>query len=1559
MFFLFVQCENRGGGYYLQQAENWSGRVELAQQLVPGEDKIELPFFVTDGEYGINAPEGFFWTDGTNGAKKLTHCSRISLRSMKVQLDIYVSEVNRESAILKKYTLPAQPVTIGSRPDNVIQYVELPVSRNHATLMRRTDGSCQFTDHSRNGTFVNGRLCLNTTIPLKFGDMIVILPALILVYLGDCLAVSHVKGLQMSDVMQRYQPGTRAGVRSTQTQPAVVKEYHRAPRHLQQIREEEIEIEPPLERDRQKELPTWLAIGPSFTMVLPMVMSGLVTGRSMGSSVVMIGTSSALAVLWAMINRKYQKRNAGMNEQRRQSVCAQYYAEMEERLEAATEREKKRLLYNYLSVEECVNLPASRENRLWERMLQHSDFLAVRLGLGERELPVKIQIKQLKMALTDDPLRHEPQRLFDQYSMIQDVPVLFSLMDHQIVGILGSKNDPWLMQSLFVQAAANHSYHDVRIAVLHTREDTQQWKFAKWLPHVFASDDRSLRMVVSQEHAVQEVLNHIDSVLSMRKEIIEQRENAAGDRSAPLPWYLIFCTDPKILEDQPIARYLSSSGLGFTLIMQTPTIEMLPKECGAIIEARDRLGAVYTMDGSMEGVRFEATTQEMLKKFSKEMASMRIKEVMEDSAIPSLVTFLETYSVRSVDELDIRYFWNENHAYNSVKARLGLKAGSALFVLDISDKNHGPHGLIAGTTGAGKSVLLQTFILSLAINYSPTEVQFILIDYKGGGTSEDFRNLPHAAGVIDSLQGERMIFRALASIKGEIVRREEMFKSVGVNNIDDYMRYYNGDATMGPLGHLIIIVDEFAELKKEQPEFMHELVSAARVGRSLGMHLVLATQKPSNSVSDEIAANTRFRICLRVASKSDSSEMLKRPEAAYLKGMGRCYVQVGNDEVFEQVQTSYSGANYSPDALRPEEEPRMLNEAGQPIRIKRKKSGTTEDGQRVRTELDAVLEKLDETCEKYHFERARKMWLDELGENLCLHDIAQASTACFDGRAWPEIESQKLLAYVALADDIQLQRYLPVAMDFTADKNQIIVGLAGSGKTTLLQTLAVSLAQRYSPAMLNLYVFSLTSRMLSCLEALPHVGEIVYEDEADEQVRLMQMLYAECERRKKIFAGAFTDNFTQYNKAMHSAGREEDCVPAIVVLVDRMQQLRDWANERKEEKLQLFYDMLRSANSQGVYFVLTAFDKSELPIKYQPYVHGIALQLTERINYSEALSARIPVEWGGIREHAGRGLIAKEDKEAKQVHIYEIQTAVYGTLESDANRAAMIRRLGEQMQAAWQGKRPRGIARIPEQPTLSALLAQPGMQADNGRVDRLPLYYDKNTGEARSIELRELFSMLICGPRKSGKTNMIRSIASAFVQKNASVHVIGSSELAQWARAHRMRGYVYGDEAWKKVFGDEVMQEIKRRSAILTQARERGGERERNAMLAAFTPVVLLIDDLDAYMEKYESEPNMSVFLKYYLADNVSGYGIYTYVTMSHAGYLRMRFKEPVTNFAAAKRGVMLQGRLNECDPFDVQLPFARKNQAYPVGEGLLIADGGATHAVFPKWDEAERGETP
>ena len=1548
MFFLWVRCGNNGKSYYLPEVMNWSGHLHIGSDLT-GSNCISLPVTALNGNFSIELPEGFEWVDGYNG-NRLEHCQLVSIGNGMLRLDVHVAQCKKNDNAMRKYALPRFPITIGSKENNVLQYHEPSVSRNHGTLTYQGNGSWQYTDHSKFGTFINGRLVSNAGKALQFGDRITILPSLSILFLGNCIAVNHVERIITNLDLFTYVTPDKPKPNGNNS---VWKEYHRAPRHIQQPNVETIEIDPPIEKEKKKELPTWLAVGPSLTMVMPMLMSSLLMQRSMGSSLIMIGTSSALAVMWSCFNRSYQKKQSEINERHRQIICRQYYAEMEERIQAETDRERKRLLYNYLSPSECTSLPTASSHRLWERLSTHNDFLHIRLGLGERSLPTTLNIKPDKISLTDDPLRHEARRLHDQYSIMNNVPIVLSLKENTIIGILGDKTMPWLMQSMVLQIAATHSYHDVRIAVIHGEDEEKQWGFTKWLPHVYASDDRTMRMSVCHASAIQEVLSHIDTVLSMRNDMKEA--NQGSSEETPLPWYIVFCTDPKYLEDQSVLRYLSSTDIGITFVVQSLTMERLPKECSAVIEAKGQLGAVYSSDGKMTGVQFEVVTEKQLDSFSHDIAPVRIKEITEDSAIPSLVTFLETYHARSVDHIDVRYFWNENHAWQSVKLRLGFKAGSLPFVLDISDKNHGPHGLIAGTTGAGKSVLLQSFILSLAINYSPTEIQFILIDYKGGGTSEDFRNLPHAAGIIDSLQGERRIFRALASIKGEILRREEIFKRVGVNNIDDYMKYYNNDEAEESLGHLIIIVDEFAELKKEQPEFMSELVSAARVGRSLGMHLVLATQKPSNSVSDEIAANTRFRICLRVASKSDSNEMLKRPDAAYLKGMGRCFVQVGNDELFEQVQTSYSGAEYAPGALRAEEEPRILNEAGQPIKLKRKKTDIHHSEENIpkKTELDAILEYLNETCDMYNFEKATPMWLEEISQTLLLEQIQPLTQYAFRNGAWPVNSSDELLAYFAIADDIEKQRHIPVAIDFITEKNLILCGLSGSGKTTALQSIAVSLAQRYTPEQVEVYVFSLTSRMLSCLEALPHVGEIVYDDELDEQVRLMDMIHQESERRKKLFAKMSTDNFVQYNKVVRTLNDgEHQTIPFMVVLIDRMQQLREWNDNKLEDKLQLFYDMLRSASSQGIYFVITAYDRSELPIKYQSFVHGISLQMNDRMDYAEAVGARIPIEWGGIQECPGRGMIARVDKEAKVTHIYEIQTAVYHTVESDSQRAEAIRSLGAEMKRAWKGGLPKGIERIPKEPKLSLMLKHEAAIAEMEQIDRLPWGYEKNTGKMLGLNLRELFSMLICGPKRSGKTNIIKNIATIFALKGAHVYVIGSEDLIQWGKQNNIQVYAYDQKEWEESFNNIFSNEVPKRSELLMQAKEKGGIVGRNSLLKTFQPIAILIDDFDQYMEKKGETSAYVTNLRHFYADKVSGYGIYTFVTMSHNGYQRMHLKQPVMAMAQGNRGLMLQGRLGDCLPFDINIPFSKKNEVYPLGEAMHISDQETMQVVIPQWDE-------
>src|SRR5699024_1019418 len=229
---------------------------------------------------------------------------------------------------------------------------------------------------------------------------------------------------------------------------------------------------------------------------------------------------------------------------------------------------------------------------------------------------------------------------------------------------------------------------------------------------------------------------------------------------------------------------------------------------------------------------------------------------------------------------------------------LGVRGTEDYVYLNLHEKAHGPHGLVAGTTGSGKSEILQSYILSLAINYHPHEVGFLLIDYKGGGMASLFRDLPHLLGVITNLDGSESM-RALASIKSELARRQLIFNAFDVNHIDDYSKIFRAGEADEPMPHLFIISDEFAELKKEQPEFMSELVSTARIGRSLGVHLILATQRPSGIVDEQIWSNSKFKLALKVQNEADSKEVIKTPDAANITEPGRAYLQVGNNEIYE------------------------------------------------------------------------------------------------------------------------------------------------------------------------------------------------------------------------------------------------------------------------------------------------------------------------------------------------------------------------------------------------------------------------------------------------------------------------------------------------------------------------------------------------------------------------------------------------------------------------------------------------------------------------------------
>ena len=1519
----------------MPDTDKWTERLAVWQSESCWDRDYFIPIYASDGKHFIAPPKSFRWFGALDPTAELPveNGARYSMYNGEYKLGIAFTECEKTDSAFKKFCLPVRGEIFIGRDKDCALLVNgnlQTVSHKQGCFTKAEDGTCTYTDkQSTNGSYLNGMRLAPVPTRLRFGDILTLSSGIKIVYLNDLIAVNHMSAFEAIRLKSAEPPDqTPRGERSEL--PSVLIQFHRSPRFLRKADDTSIHIDPPIEKQQQTTQPLWLTLGPSTTMILPMLMGSLFSGGGfMRSGLTMIGTASALAVFWGLMNASYRKKQAAGNESMRVGKYALYIREMEDYLKGLNEKEFKRLLEVCPSVEECAHFPQNNRFRLWERMPKHADFMSLRVGLGSVPLPNALAIEPVKLSLVDDPLRDEPLRLSETYGSISDAPVTIDFRRENVVGILGTELATALAQSILLQLAALHSYHDVRIAVLSDEGSYSRWDWARWLPHVFTSEDRELRMVASDPNAVQEVITHLDEVLAMRAESAQEK-GEKEDEELPLPHYVIFCTNPELLDNKPIMRHLLAHSWGMTLVLVSPSMEFLPKECRIVLDANASPGVVYTSDGDARRVEFEYPNLELLRRFSHMLAPLRVKDSSESAAIPSMVAFLDIYGVRDVENLDVWRFWTRNRAYEGLRSIIGLGAGSQQFVLDISDKAHGPHGLVAGTTGSGKSVMLQTYILSLALNYHPDQIRFILVDYKGGGMADAFRNLPHVTGIIDNLQTGNTIARALASIQGEIHRREHIFREADVNNIDDYIRFYYDDPTQERLPHLIIIVDEFAELKADQPDFMRELISASRVGRSLGVHLILSTQKPSNSVSDEIWANSNFKICLRVQSRSDSMEMLHRPDAAYLKARGRCYVQIGNDEIFEQVQTSYSGLSYNPNETSETELPHLLDSVGHVVKTKRQKASSD----RELTQMDAVLERIIRTAKEHGLPPSYRLWMEELPSHICLDELPDAlsfSHGLWDG---PNDGTQLSVAY-AMADDVLSQRHFPVSLDLVSNRNYMVVGMASTGKTTFVQTVAFSLALRYSPAALNMYVLSLSSRTLGSLAELPHIGDIIYNEEEAELRRLLDMLEQEDARRKQLFAEISTDSFIAYNQFKSSSGAE--IVPAIVVFIDRFEQLTDMIGSDDAYMAKLFA-LLREGSGRGIFFIVTAMRTNEVPYKVRDCFRGIGLQINDRADYADIVGMRMPPEMPDIAQTPGRGVAAVGER------LYEIQIAIAGTHEADVQRAAELSLVGKAMTQKWDGPLPRRIPRIPAEPAWEDFAASEGYRKAVADPWLFPLAYDLEKGEPAVLGLENSFSFLVVGAKQSGKTNLLRLIAEQWSSRGAQLAVIGDPS---WSIVCKRLGatlYDVKSDAFAqffKEFGAEVAERNKLRKEVLA-----ADPKKLDETMRAFRPIVFLVDGIEL-MTAGCSEDVKKHFT--FLVQDAAKFGIYFFATISHLAYMQNRMFEPLTTLARQGRGVALRGKLNECDPWNVMMPFAKKNRALPLGGAYLINNGEVSEIVIPK----------
>ncbi len=823
----------------------------------------------------------------------------------------------------EKYDLVrCRRLSVGKAEGNTIRYEFMNlVSANHCSI-ERVSGSHVLYSTGRNGVFVNNSRVSNNT-ELKFGDIIDMF-GLRIVYLREVIAVgSRVGSFTVSEELKPYYVFS-AGEREEVTKHAE-RYFNRPPRIFPSICTEQIVIEPPTTPQFSKKKSLIMQIGPSFTMAIPMLIGcGLMIFSSMmsgGSASAFMFTgmitalgSAVLGSVWAFMNIRNTKKEEIADETQRFNTYGNYLLEISEYIKDKYRQNTEAMYALYPSPSECC-LYNEKSSELWNRNPSHSDFLFYRLGTGDVDFQVDIQIPKEKFSMQFDNLKDKPAVIYKNFKTLRNVPVGMDFAQSNVFGIVGGDRMRGvydIVNDLITQICASASYTDVKIAFCFDakRLDASRWDYIRHLPHVW-SENKKTRYFATDRQEAADVFFELANVIRRRA---EDEGSSFGEKKTFRPHYFLFLSDASMLDGEIIGKYVydTRNDYGLTTIMMAEHYQNLPNICENIIENDDSFRGCYNASDSMQqsvSISFDKVHGSELIRFAKTLANITVKENEDDNSIASSLDFFEMYGAHSPEDFRVAEQWRKNRTYNSMRALIGKKVGGADCYLDIHEKYHGPHGLVAGTTGSGKSELVQTYMLSLALNYSPDDVAFFVIDFKGGGMANLFSDLPHMAGQISNLSGNQ-ISRAMISIKSENMRRQKIFSEFGVNNINNYTRLYKGGEAPLPIPHLLIVIDEFAELKKEEPEFMRELISVAQVGRSLGVHLILATQKPSGTVDDNIWSNSKFRLCLRVQDRQDSNDMLHKPDAAYITQAGRCYLQVGNDEIYELFQSGWSGAVY-------------------------------------------------------------------------------------------------------------------------------------------------------------------------------------------------------------------------------------------------------------------------------------------------------------------------------------------------------------------------------------------------------------------------------------------------------------------------------------------------------------------------------------------------------------------------------------------------------------------------------------------------------------------------
>ncbi len=844
--------------------------------------------------------------------------------------------------------------------------------------------------------------------------------------------------------------------------------FHRPPR----------EYPPAVPSDPLRIAPPPTQPAPAHTSIIQMLFP-VVGGVGMVGFAIVYKNSTFLYIAGAMLvllmafsfgMRWSQKRGVRKRAAEEARRYAKYLRERDSELAEAGERQRAALARLYPDSGRLWTLLVKRAD-VWERRPDHKDFLQVRLGTGAIALdrPVELDLGMNPLAEYQSHSLQEARKMVERRATLRGEPVVVDLDGVGVLAVTGDRERAraWT-RTLMAQLAAWRAPHDVRLLTAFDPADADAWEWGKWLPHQRLDPNVPGQFLFARSVADLDAL--LEPELRPRLEQLRRiAESNVGSRPVPLvaPELIVILdgyTPDHPANELPAFRELLTRAreLRAVLILLTDARELEPSHIHARLTVPARGSGMWELWGqdapSIPEVFLDQADLGSSEAIARTLTPLRLAEGADGER--GLGTAVRLSGLLGGLERQ----WRRRPRSESLRTPIGRSADGEVLELDLkqaAEGGMGPHGVLVGATGSGKSELLRSLVAGLAARHAPEELAFVLVDYKGGAAFADLSRLPHVAGLITNLQRDlSLVDRMHAALIGEQERRQTMLREAG--NLDDIVSYQarrDADPSMPPMPDLLVIVDEFAELLAARPEFIDLFVGLGRVGRSLGIHLLLSSQRLDEGRLRGLESHLRYRLCLRTYSSTESKLVLGTPDAYLLPSLpGLGYLKV-DTETYVQFRAALASGPYEHAAVKvAAPEPVRVFEAGAQSAVQPAAPGPAAPG--APSELQVLVEQLTGDQPPVH-----QVWVAPLPEVETLDAVLS------DEPWWRGGErAEGLRARVGRLDRPSEQRTEPFDLDLAGAGGHVaVVGSPRTGKSTLLRTVAAALIWRHTPAQAQIY----------------------------------------------------------------------------------------------------------------------------------------------------------------------------------------------------------------------------------------------------------------------------------------------------------------------------------------------------------------------------------------------------------------------------------------------------------------------------------------------------------